>query len=250
MSYTTKRKILNSTVYIVLGLIITAVLCITVATFIGMKKEKPGIDIGPSKSPSSELSTQAPGNSKESVPPTTPAIADHSTPTPTEPSKEPSGNSGTSVIDPVKPVIYIPADGTLLKEYSMDIPVFSLTMNDYRVHTGIDISAPIGAAVVAVTDGTILDIYSDPMMGMTVAVDHGEGLISYYKNLSAIIPEGIAKGVTVKAGTIIGAVGDTSLVELADTEHLHFEMTKDGKHLDPAGYLDLTVLGKTDSGKE
>ena len=119
----------------------------------------------------------------------------------------------------------------------MDLPVYSLTMNDYRAHTGVDISADIGSAVVALTDGTVSALWSDPMMGVCLSIDHGNGLSSHYKNLSSELPEGIAVGSEVKAGQTIGAVGDSCLVELAETEHLHFEVTKDGKHVDPMTYL-------------
>ena len=75
------------------------------------------------------------------------------------------------------------------------------------------------------------------MMGVCLSIDHGNGLSSHYKNLSAEIPEGIAVGSEVKAGQTIGAVGESCLVELAETEHLHFEVTKNGKHVDPMAYL-------------
>ena len=239
MSYATKRKIMNSSVYIVLGLVITAVLCVSVATVVGMKNkkipsetvtdaEKTSVGLfDPSPSPARETSGKTPDKAPDKTPDKTPSN---------------DGSGGKQVVDIVTPVYCLPSDGGVLKEYSPAQPIRSLTMNDYRTHNGVDISASLGSPVAAVADGTILDVYSDPMMGMCVSIDHGEGLVSSYKNLSYDLPEGIAKGVKVRSGQTIGAVGDTSLIELADAEHLHFEMTKNGKSVDPGAYLALPAL--------
>ena len=244
MSYTTKRKIMNGTVYIVLGLVLTAVICVTVATVVGMRRKKQPVtdDDLPSAASVSPTKDQSIGQ---------PTKVSSLTEEPSE-SKTPESKTGGDepVIDPVKPVNYLPADGCLLKEYSGETPVYSLTMNDYRTHPGIDISAPVGSAVYAMSDGTVKEIYNDPMMGMCISIDHGDGLVSIYKNLSVIFPDGVSKGVAVRAGQTVGAVGDTCLIELADAEHLHFELTKNGKHLDPGEYLDLAGLQVVDSGED
>ncbi len=242
MSYTTKRKIMNSSVYIVLGLVITAVLCVTIATFAGMRnKKKPAVTDTPTPDASVGILSTPSKNRPSKLPPASSGAS----------KKDPSKSDGknTPVIDPVKPVLYLPLEGGMQKGYSPSQPVYSLTMNDYRTHDGIDISAPIGTAVASIGDGTVADVYNDPMMGMCVCIDHGNGLVSIYKNLANTLPEGIARGADVKAGQTIGAVGDTSLIELAEAEHLHFEMTLNGKHIDPASYLDLSTL-VTDKGDD
>ena len=238
MSYTIKRKAMNSTVYIVIGLVTLAVLLVSVATAIGMKSKNP-----PPVPTVDELpTTGSPAEKPSKDRPVSPSPTPSPTESPDGPTQSPSDDK--PVIDPsIKPEYYLPASGSVFKGYSMDLPVFSLTMNDYRAHTGIDISADIGSAVVSMTDGTVCNVWNDPMMGMCISVDHGEGLISHYKNLSSELPEGIAVGAAVKAGQTIGAVGDSCLVELAETEHLHFELTKEGKHLDPMAYLE-GVSGK------
>ncbi len=138
----------------------------------------------------------------------------------------------------------VPVEGEVMKDFSIDMPVYSLTMDDYRAHKGTDISAEYGAAVCSFTDGVIEKVYADPMMGMTVTVDHGDGLKTNYCNLQQTVPEGIEAGATVKAGDMIGAVGDTALLELAEVSHLHFEIIKDGKYADPTEYL--PVLGRVE----
>ena len=133
-----------------------------------------------------------------------------------------------------------------MKGYSIDMPVFSLTMGDYRTHNGIDVSVAAGSPVVSIGDGKINRIYNHPMMGTTIEIDHGEGLISVYSNLDDDIVEGIVEGVTVGQGQLIGSVGFTSLSEIGESDHLHFEMTVDGKNVDPTSYLDFSAIPKED----
>ena len=232
MSYTTKRKVMNSSVYLVIALVAVAVLMVSAVTAASMrsKKPSPAITDGPATSSQSKTPHKSPD-----VTPSAP------TPSKTEsPSVAPSGDQ--PAIDPVAPPeYYLPTAGAVFKDYSMDVPVFSLTMNDYRAHTGVDISAEIGSAVVSMTDGVVSNVWNDPLMGMCISVDHGDGLVSHYKNLSLELPEGIAIGTEVKAGQTIAAVGDSCLVELAEADHLHFELTKQGAHLDPMNYLNERV---------
>ena len=75
-------------------------------------------------------------------------------------------------------------------------------------------------------------------MGQCVAVSHSGDAYTIYKNLAAELPEGVVVGATVKAGDVIGTVGESAMVELADEPHLHVEMTVGGLQVDPTDYLD------------
>ena len=110
-------------------------------------------------------------------------------------------------------------------------------MNDWRVHEGIDIATASGAEVKATARGTVSLIYSDPLMGECLTVDHGNGVISIYKNLSKDLASGIEQGAKVTAGQVLGTVGDTAMIESAEEPHLHFEMTYNGKSVDPLSYI-------------
>ena len=115
--------------------------------------------------------------------------------------------------------------------------VFSQTLGDWRVHTGIDIAAELGSDVLAVAGGTVTAVKSDHFFGKTVEVTHDGGIVSVYSNLSN---DGVAVkvGDTVKAGDKLGVVGDTSLTELADESHLHFEIMVSGVSVNPLDYID------------
>ena len=156
-----------------------------------------------------------------------------------ETSDLPAGNEQSGVdaeiSEPEAPRVmyYRPVEGEIIKSHSLDRLVYSETMKDYRVHGGIDIACAEGAEVVAFADGTIASITEDYFKGVTVAITHDKGVISYYMNLSPELAEGISVGAEVLAGQVIGTVGTSARAEALDPNHLHFEMTVNGLPVDP-----------------
>lgn len=156
----------------------------------------------------------------------------------TAPTENPVEEPDQSVsVTPVAPEFVLPLVGSVIKEYSDDLLVYSETMNDYRVHNGIDLASVIGERVKVMTDGVVESVYDDPLMGETVVIDHGNGLKSVYQGLMPSVPDGIEAGAAVKAGDVIGGVGDTALVECAEEPHLHFEVWQDGVPVDPRTFF-------------
>ena len=135
-----------------------------------------------------------------------------------------------------------PVAGMTSKDFEIDIPVYSLTMNDYRAHTGVDIAASLGSEVVAASRGVGCRVWSDPTMGQSVTIDHGDEIYTTYMNLSPEIAEGITVGAKVTMGQTIGSVGDTSLTEIAEEPHLHFEIKVDGQYADPLDYIAVSDI--------
>ena len=136
----------------------------------------------------------------------------------------------------------LPVSGVLLSVHDSDLQVFSPTMQDYRVHLGIDIGTVAGASVSAMADGTVAQIWDDVRMGRCVAIQHGGEAYTIYKNLAPEHPDSVVVGATVKAGDVIGTVGDSAMVELATDPHLHLEMTVSGIQVDPTEYLDEDAM--------
>jgi len=131
------------------------------------------------------------------------------------------------------PIYVMPIDGETLSPFSIQTLLYSKTMRDWRTHIGIDIKGDPGTRVVAITDGIVDDVYNDELYGWTVSLVHNNGLISVYRCLSESIPVNI--GDTVKRGDVIGGIsGDDSLMEMGEPPHLHFELIRDGAHIDPA----------------
>ena len=129
-----------------------------------------------------------------------------------------------------------PTGGTVVKDHSLEIPVFSITLGEWRVHTGIDIACEEGAGVFASEAGVVTGIYTDPMLGYTVEITHSGDLKTRYSNLSSDMGE-LKVGDEVSLGDKIGVVGDTSLSELAEEPHLHFEVLLKNVKVNPMDYI-------------
>lgn len=129
-----------------------------------------------------------------------------------------------------------PLSGEVMKGYSGDVPVFSETLGDFRIHTGVDISAEVGDTVKAAASGTVKRVYYDPLFGQTVEISHEGGVVTKYSNLDKNVP--VKEGDGVKGGDTVGTVGDTSLSELAEEAHLHFEVTVGGSITDPIEFIE------------
>jgi len=138
----------------------------------------------------------------------------------------------------VRPSFKPPVTGKIQTEYSMDKLIFSPTFNEWRTHSGVDIAAPRGEVVRAIGDGTILEIKNDPRYGFTIVIDHNNGYKSVYSNLAN--DQTMQVGKEVKQGDPIGAVGATAIFESAEPTHLHFELYKENKLVDPAAYIEFS----------
>ena len=138
----------------------------------------------------------------------------------------------------VRPNFKPPVAGKIQTEYSMDKLIFSPTFNEWRTHSGVDIAAPRGEVVRAVGNGTIAEIKNDPRYGFTIVIDHNNGYKSVYSNLAS--DQTMQVGQEVKLGDPIGAVGATAIFESAEPTHLHFELYKENKLVDPATYIDFS----------
>ena len=170
------------------------------------------------------------------LPPTTTASPLPQTPPTTQAPDTSKPTAGTI------PELALPVSGKLIKQHSVDVQVFSQTMQDWRVHLGVDIATSAGADVLSVADGSVARIWEDPMMGWCVAIEHSGECVTVYKNLAKDLAEGLAVGVTVKKGEVLGRVGDTALLEIAEEPHLHLEMTVKGLQVDPLEYFSAAVL--------
>ena len=170
--------------------------------------------------------TDTVNNTKDDVVETVPEVQTKAEP---EVKKEPEVEvGGKEYIMPVK-------SDEILAEFSLTTPIYSKTLGDWRVHDGIDFSADTGAEVVAVNDGVVEDITHHDLMGVTVIIKHGDGKKSTYSNLEDSVE--LEKGQIINQGDLVGRVGATAVFEIADGPHLHFEMSDNGKKIDPLSVI-------------
>ena len=101
----------------------------------------------------------------------------------------------------------------------------------YEFHSGIDIYAPHGSKVRATADGVVefAGWYGD--YGKTVIIRHPSGYLTLYGHLSQI---DVKEGQKIKAGDVVGRVGSTGR---STGPHLHYEVIKDNKPIDPSKFL-------------
>ena len=155
--------------------------------------------------------------------------------------KDPENGEGSNTQTPdqgEKKLCFVaPTAGSVVKVHDLEAPVFSHTLGEWRVHTGVDISCEDGAEVFASEAGTVSGIYNDPLLGYTVEITHKEGFVTRYSNLRSDSDIAIKVGDEVKCGDRIGLVGDTSVSELAEEPHLHFEMLLKDVRVNPMDYL-------------
>lgn len=120
----------------------------------------------------------------------------------------------------------------VIKEYSEDA-VYSKTMGDWRAHTGIDISAKEGEDVLAMSDGVVEDVYTDPLLGEVIKVTQGNFSVLYCGIGGKIY---CVQGQEIVRGEVLGQVG-TVPCESEDNPHIHIEVRVGDKSIDP-----LTVI--------
>lgn len=157
-------------------------------------------------------------------------------PEPTETVSEAEIKTAETAVVPTMATMAMPTLGKVITTFAMDTLVYSKTLEQWNTHNGIDIAADLGSPIKAAMDGTVVEVISnDPKLGVVVVIDHGGGIKTLYANLQS--DNLVKKGDLIKKGQIIGAVGKTAPYEIEDPPHLHFEVLKDGKNIDPQQYL-------------
>ncbi len=99
----------------------------------------------------------------------------------------------------------------------------------YKMHTGVDWAAPIGTPILAAGNGTVIKAQWDSGYGRRVEIQHANGYITTYNHMSGFA-RGIAEGVRVKQGQVVGFLGSTGL---STGPHLHYEVMVNGHFVDP-----------------
>jgi murein DD-endopeptidase MepM/ murein hydrolase activator NlpD len=148
--------------------------------------------------------------------------------------------AATTAKDPAKQPytgdFMLPFGTNISKDYSGGEMVKSLTMGDWRVHDGVDFGGERDAQVFAIASGVVKDVLNDPLWGIVLVIDHGEGIVARYCGLSEnSTPQ---KGREVAKGDAIAVIGQIPC-ESAEGTHLHLSIQVGGKTADP-----LAVMNK------
>lgn len=126
-----------------------------------------------------------------------------------------------------------PLYGVITSKYGYrDHPI----INDASFHTGLDIAAKKGTAIVAFADGKVIEAGKNSTYGNYLLIEHKNGIRSFYGHNSKLL---LKKGATVKLGQKVAEVGSTGL---STGPHLHFEVRNGKTRLDPAQYISSETI--------
>ncbi len=123
----------------------------------------------------------------------------------------------------------LPTPGWLSSQFSQSR--FHPILHENRQHEGIDLSAPMGAPIIAPASGRVISVTNEPGYGNTFQIDHGNGIVTRFAHCSRIV---VHVGSQVTRGQLIATVGNTGL---ATGPHLHYEVHVNGKAVDPLKYV-------------
>lgn len=123
----------------------------------------------------------------------------------------------------------LPTAGWLSSQFTASR--FHPILHENRPHEGIDVTAPTGTPIVAPAAGTVVFAGSDKGYGLSVEIDHGNGIRTRFAHCSRIA---VRSGQQVTRNQLIAAVGMTGL---ATAPHLHYEIHVNGKPVDPLTYV-------------
>ncbi|MEW6046279.1 MAG: M23 family metallopeptidase [Bacillota bacterium] len=102
---------------------------------------------------------------------------------------------------------------------------------DPDYHYGLDIAGLVGTDILATADGTVVVAGRRSGYGLTIVIDHGYGLRTFYAHLSSMK---VKVGQRVTKGQVIGAMGSTGI---STGPHLHYEVHVNGRPVNPLNYL-------------
>ena len=114
----------------------------------------------------------------------------------------------------------------------------------YKLHTGVDISAPMGANFVAANDGIVTKAEYNTAYGHMVMIDHGGGISTLYAHGSEIL---VTVGQTVKKNEAILKVGSTGY---STGPHAHFEVRINGVVTNPIPYITNGLVPGTEAEED
>lgn len=117
-----------------------------------------------------------------------------------------------------------------------DIYASKTTGYIYR-HKGVDFAADEGTKVASICDGVVISVSLSSKTGNLITVDHGDGLKGYYRFVEPLT--GLKSGTKLSKGQNFATVAAAYGSEAKDGTHLHFELTLNGKPVDPAAYLNI-----------
>lgn len=128
-----------------------------------------------------------------------------------------------------------PVDGDVILNYSMDKSIYFSTLNQYKYHPAIVISAEVGSEVRCAARGEVTDISVNEETGTTLTMDIGSGYQAIYGQLKEVTVE---EGDTVESETVIGYVSEPTKYYTLEGSNLYFQLLKNREPVNPMDYME------------
>jgi murein DD-endopeptidase MepM/ murein hydrolase activator NlpD len=128
-----------------------------------------------------------------------------------------------------------PVEGEVVMPFSMDAAIRDNTLQQYRLNNHMRIAAEEGDIVRAGADGRVLQVSYGNRMGHFVVVDHGDGWVATYGQLTPAT--NVREGDIIRTGQIVGTITQPSIFGYYDGPHLHFMLVHDDEHVNPYHFL-------------
>ncbi len=128
-----------------------------------------------------------------------------------------------------------PVRGNVLLDYSMDQTIYFPTLEQYRCSPGIVIQGSIGEPVYAPANARVLETGTNEEIGTYVTLDFGNGYEAVCGQLSEV---SAVPGEYLEQGQVLGYVAEPTKYYTIEGSNVFFELTQDGKAIDPMGYLE------------
>ncbi len=106
-------------------------------------------------------------------------------------------------------------------------------------HVGVDIAAPYGSKILSPLDGTVAFVGHKGGYGLTVIVDHGEGISTLYAHNSEVM---VSEGDNIKKGQLLSKIG---LTGHSTGPHLHYEVRLEGKPVSPLAWTEKLQIQRS-----
>lgn len=127
-----------------------------------------------------------------------------------------------------------PVQGDVILNYSMDKSIYFSTLNQYKYHPAIVISAAVGSEVQCAARGRVSRIDVNEETGTTITMELGSGYEAVYGQLKEVAVE---EGDMVEAGSRLGYVSEPTKYYTLEGSNLYFQLLKDGEPVNPLNYI-------------
>ena len=123
-----------------------------------------------------------------------------------------------------------PVEGNVIMNYNVDHLVYHATLMQFKVNPAIIIDAEVGTEVKSAADGVIADIYDDPVTGLTVTMNIGDGYSLLYGQLANVNHK---IGDRLSEGDVIGVINEPTKFYSVEGSNLYFMVLEDEETVNP-----------------